>query len=216
MSGAYSLQAFRTTPNPHSHPFLRNVLGAEISAAPVRSGKLQYLPSPSLPSSPKSKSLIAKNRLNLRFPHLNTDYYTQIIKNLLSTLYPKNCPTCKIPLSKEISTRENVISWMERYNKNFRSINHSACVKDGKRNVRARNRWSGDGVHNQVSEGNQRIIQHSFIASCSYIRPENRILYLNEYSALKGLRVFGLKTRWKEKDREIAKCREGICSLNFA
>ncbi|WP_225913651.1 hypothetical protein [Leptospira yasudae] len=85
------------------------------------------------------------------------------------------------------------IPWMERYNKNFRSINHSARAKDGKRNVWARNRWSRDGVHNQVSEGNQRIIKHSFLASYSYIRPENSILYLNEYSALKGIRVYGLE-----------------------
>ncbi|WP_225913652.1 hypothetical protein [Leptospira yasudae] len=85
------------------------------------------------------------------------------------------------------------IPWMERYNKNFRSINHSARAKDGKRNVWARNRWSRDGVHNQVSEGNQRIIKYSFLASYSYIHPENSILYLNEYSALKGIRVYGLE-----------------------
>lgn len=110
MSGAYSFLTFRTTPNRHSNPFLRNVLGAKISTAPVRSGITTiYTPSPSLPSSSKSKSLTAKDRFSLRFPHLNTDYYTQITKNLLSILYPKNCPTCKIPLSKEVSTRENVI-----------------------------------------------------------------------------------------------------------
>lgn len=85
------------------------------------------------------------------------------------------------------------IPWMERYNVNFRSINHSARAKDGKRNVWARNRWSRDGINNQVSEGNQRIIKHSFIASYSYFKPENSTLYLNEYSALKAIRVYGLE-----------------------
>ncbi|PJZ39976.1 hypothetical protein CH370_18810 [Leptospira kmetyi] len=85
------------------------------------------------------------------------------------------------------------IPWMERYNKNFRSINHSARAKDGKRNVWARNRWSKNGVHNQVSEGNQRIIKYSFLASYSYFKPENSTLYLNEYSALKAIRVYGFE-----------------------
>ncbi|WP_423790001.1 transposase, partial [Leptospira kmetyi] len=371
-------------------------MGAEIATAPVRKESLQYIQfrsSSSSSKSPKSKSLTAKDRFNLKFPHLNTDYYTQITKNLLSTLYPKHCPACKVPLTKEVSTRENVIRcpqcnrldsrttgtplehlklplwvfsyiliesieifplglsasaicrklsvskntgtvlkrrlqifcsdliplireemvkdlkkawkgkklpesgdlkdsiegkpvvhtdtlalfsasqrangyrkrfkhkgqtasiyltdsvaeekgkyqigtlchtlaikggpvilssvpdqkqkslqplfdflpenvplfsdegipWMERYNKNFRSINHSARAKDGKRNVWARNRWSKDGVHNQVSEGNQRIIKYSFLASYSYFKPENSTLYLNEYSALKAIRVYGFE-----------------------
>ncbi|MCG6192330.1 hypothetical protein LFX25_03635 [Leptospira sp. FAT2] len=85
------------------------------------------------------------------------------------------------------------IPWMERYNKNFRSINHSKRAKDTKRNVWARNRWSENGIHTQVAEGTQRSIKYSFLASYSYIRPENSILYLNEYSALKGIRVYGLE-----------------------
>ncbi len=341
---------------------------------------------------PFPKKLTAKDRFNQKFPHLNTDYYTQITKNLLSTLYPKSCPDCKVPLSKEVSTRENVIRcpkcnylesrtsntplehlklplwvftylliesielfplglsasaicrklsvskntgtllkrrlqifcsdliplikdemvkdlkkawkgnklpesgdlkpfieglpvhtdtlalfsasqrangyrkrfkhkgqtasiyltdsvaeqrgkyqigtlchtiaikggpvilssvpdqkqkslqplfdflptdvplfsdeglpWMERYNVNFRSVNHSARAVDSKRNVCGKNRWSKDGIHSQVAEGNQRTIKYSFIASYSYIRPENSILYLNEYYSLKGLRVYGLE-----------------------
>ncbi|WP_246838584.1 hypothetical protein [Leptospira stimsonii] len=86
------------------------------------------------------------------------------------------------------------IPWMERYNVNFRSVNHSARAIDTKRNVWGKDRWSKDGIHSQVAEGNQRTIKYSFIASYSYIRPENSILYLNEYSALKGLRVYGLET----------------------
>ncbi|WP_235592139.1 hypothetical protein [Leptospira noguchii] len=85
------------------------------------------------------------------------------------------------------------LPWMERYNVNFRQINHSLRSVDTKRNVWGKNRWSKDGIHSQVAEGNQRTIKYSFIASYSYIRPENSILYLNEYSALKGLRVYGLE-----------------------
>ncbi|MBP7738343.1 MAG: hypothetical protein KA369_20380 [Spirochaetes bacterium] len=83
--------------------------------------------------------------------------------------------------------------WLKRYNDNHRSVNHSARAKDKKRNVWARDRWSKNGVHNQVAEGNQRIIKHAFITGYSYIRPEFSQLYLDEYSALKGLRVYGFE-----------------------
>ncbi|WP_225913389.1 hypothetical protein [Leptospira yasudae] len=89
--------------------------------------------------------------------------------------------------------------WMERYNVNFRQVNHSLRAVDTKRNVWGRNRWSKDGIHSQCAEGTQRSIKYSFLASYSYIRPENSILYLNEYSALKGLRVYGLERLIGEK-----------------
>ena len=82
--------------------------------------------------------------------------------------------------------------WMMRYNKNHRAINHSARAKDKKRNKWARNRWSKDGVNNQVAEGNQRMIKHAFLAAYSYFTPEYSPLYLNEYSVLKSLKVYGL------------------------
>ncbi|WP_232380716.1 hypothetical protein [Leptospira ainlahdjerensis] len=62
------------------------------------------------------------------------------------------------------------IPWMERYHKNFRSINHSKRAKDTKRNVWGRNRWSENGIHTQVAEGTRRSIKYSFLASYSYIR----------------------------------------------
>ncbi|WP_235594555.1 hypothetical protein [Leptospira santarosai] len=396
-SGAYSFLTFRNPPNSESRAFLQKTLGSTVlQPAPCKKEfLLAHDPQQNRISSTKPfpKKLTAKDRFNQKFPHLNTDYYTQITKNLLSTLYPKSCPTCKVPLSKEVSTRENVIRcpkcnylesrtsgtplehlklplwvfsyiliesielfplglsasaicrklsvskntgtllkrrlqifcsdliplikdemvkdlkkawkgkklpetgdlkpfiegkpvvhtdtltlfsasqrangyrkrfkhkgqtasiyltdsvaeergkyqigtlchtiaikggpvilssvpdqkqktlqplfdflptdvplfsdegipWMERYNVNFRSVNHSARAIDTKRNVWAKNRWSKDGIHSQVAEGNQRTIKYSFIASYSYIRPENSILYLNEYSALKGLRVYGLE-----------------------
>jgi transposase-like protein len=81
--------------------------------------------------------------------------------------------------------------WVSRYFPNHRAINHSARAKDKKRSKWARNRWSKNGVHNQVAEGNQRIVKMSFLAAYGYFRPEYSQLYLNEYSALKSIRAVG-------------------------
>lgn len=85
------------------------------------------------------------------------------------------------------------IPWMGRYNRNFRSVNHSARAKDGKRNVWAKERYSKFGVSNQVSEGIQRSVKYSFLATYNYFKPENGQLYLNEFSALKAIRVYGIE-----------------------
>ena len=49
--------------------------------------------------------------------------------------------------------------FLKRYNMNHRAINHSARAKDKKRSVWARNRWSKDGVNNQVAESFQRVVK---------------------------------------------------------
>ena len=87
--------------------------------------------------------------------------------------------------------------WLSRYNQNHRAVNHSARAKDKKRNVWARNRWSREGVHNQVAEGTQRIVKASFLAAYGYFNPKYSQLYLNEYSALKAIRVYGLESLLK-------------------
>ncbi len=84
--------------------------------------------------------------------------------------------------------------WLSRYNRNHRAVNHSARAQDSKRSVWARNRWSKNGVHDQAAEGFQRILKHSFISGYSYIRPQFSRLYLNEYAALKNIRVYSLDT----------------------
>ncbi len=84
--------------------------------------------------------------------------------------------------------------WLSRYYPNHRAINHSARAKDKKRSKWARNRWSKNGVHNQVAEGNQRMVKMSFLAAYGYFRPEYSQLYLNEYSALKSIRAIGFDT----------------------
>ncbi|AOP33034.1 hypothetical protein A0128_03645 [Leptospira tipperaryensis] len=111
MAGAYLFLTFRTLLNPN--PFLRNVRGAAIFTAPVRNKFLKYIPTSSY-SSPNPKSPTAKDRFTQKFPRLNIDKYTRISKNLLSNPYSKNSPDCKISLSKEVSTRENVICCPER------------------------------------------------------------------------------------------------------
>ncbi|ABJ79652.1 Hypothetical protein LBL_2249 [Leptospira borgpetersenii serovar Hardjo-bovis str. L550] len=73
---------------------------------------------------------------------------------------------------------------------NHRSVNHSARSKDI-RYKWAKDRWSKNGVHNQVAEGFQRLLKTAF-ASYYYIRPENSTRYLNEFSFLKNAQVFGL------------------------
>ncbi|EQA52430.1 ISXO2-like transposase domain protein [Leptospira kmetyi serovar Malaysia str. Bejo-Iso9] len=80
--------------------------------------------------------------------------------------------------------------WLWGIYKNHRSVNHSAKSKEGRYRW-ARDRWSKNGVHSQVAEGNQRLLKTSFGTYC-YLRPENSTLYLNEFSFLKNARVLGL------------------------
>ena len=49
-------------------------------------------------------------------------------------------------------------------------------------------------MHNQVAEGTQRIVKASFLAAYGYFNPKFSQLYLNEYSALKGIRTYGLES----------------------
>ncbi len=98
-----------------------------------------------------------------------------------------------IPRNAAIMTDEGT-PWLSRYYPNHRAINHSARAKDKKRSTWARNRWSKNGVHNQVAEGNQRVIKHAFLSAYGYFTPKYSQLYLNEYSALKALRLHGIDT----------------------
>ncbi len=87
--------------------------------------------------------------------------------------------------------------WLSRLNESHRTINHNARAKNLNRNVWAKNRWSCNGVHSQVAEGNQRVLKTS-LRNYSYISPKYSQLYLDEFSALKGIKVYGLV--------ELAKC----------
>ncbi|WP_241547886.1 transposase [Leptospira stimsonii] len=91
--------------------------------------------------------------------------------------------------------------FLSRSFKNHKTINHSARAKNGKRNVWARDRWSKNSVSNAASDGTQRSVKYSFLASYNYFRPESSQLFLNEFSALKAIRVYGLErllSVWKD------------------
>uniref|UniRef100_UPI00398953FB transposase n=1 Tax=Leptospira santarosai TaxID=28183 RepID=UPI00398953FB len=94
-----------------------------------------------------------------------------------------------LPLRTPVFT-DSAYQFLWNVYKNHRQINHSAHSKDVRYRW-ARNRWSKNGVHNQVAEGNQRLLKTAFSSYC-YIRPENSTRYLNEFSFLKNAHVFGL------------------------
>lgn len=81
-------------------------------------------------------------------------------------------------------------SWLWGVYRNHRTVNHSARSKDNRFRW-ARNRYSKNGIHSQVAEGNNRLLKIAF-ASYGWIKPEYSILYLNEFSFIKNANVFGL------------------------
>ncbi|EMO73397.1 transposase [Leptospira santarosai] len=94
-----------------------------------------------------------------------------------------------LPLRTPVFT-DSAYQFLWNVYKNHRQINHSAHSKDIRYRW-ARNRYSKLGVHNQVAEGNNRLLKTAFSSYC-YIRPENSTRYLNEFSFLKNAHVFGL------------------------
>ncbi|TGL49732.1 transposase, partial [Leptospira wolffii] len=94
-----------------------------------------------------------------------------------------------LPTSTPLFTDQGY-PWLWGIYRNHRSVNHSARSKDNRFRF-ARNRWSKNGVHNQVAEGNHRVLKTAF-ASYGYIQPKYSQLYLNEFSFIKNANVFGL------------------------
>ncbi|TGM99462.1 transposase [Leptospira dzoumogneensis] len=114
-------------------------------------------------------------------------FFTSVSNQKAETLGPlikEHLPTCT-PLFTDQG-----YPWLWGVYRNHRSVNHSARSKDNRFRW-ARNRWSKNGVHNQVAEGNHRVLKTAF-ASYGYIRPEYSQLYLNEFSFIKNANVFGL------------------------
>ena len=95
-----------------------------------------------------------------------------------------------IPLSTIVFTDEGY-PFLKGIYRNHRMINHSAKSKD-KRYRWARNRWSKNGINNQVAEGNQSNLKSAFKAY-SYFRPEYAPFYLSEYSMMSNIRAYGLE-----------------------
>ena len=104
----------------------------------------------------------------------------QTLRPLLDKYIPKDVP---------VFTDEGY-KFYYRINRNHRMVNHNRKSSDP-RYKWARNRWSINGVHNQVAEGNHRNLKYNFTAGYSYIRPEFSQLYLNEYAFWKSLKYYG-------------------------
>ncbi|WP_157210579.1 transposase [Turneriella parva] len=104
----------------------------------------------------------------------------QTLRRLLDKYIPKDVP---------VFTDEGYKFYF-RINKNHRMVNHNRKSSDPRYRW-ARNRWSINGVHNQVAEGNHRNLKYNFIAGYSYITPKYSQLYLNEYAFWKNLKYYG-------------------------
>jgi hypothetical protein len=103
--------------------------------------------------------------------------------------------------------------WLKRYNYNHRSVNHSKRAKDKNRNKWGRDRWSCKGVHSQTAEGFQRVLKHSFLAGYGYIRPKYSQLYLNEWSALKAIKLYGIDRLIDQREeRDCVNTAQPICT----
>ncbi|WP_232371401.1 transposase [Leptospira ainazelensis] len=96
----------------------------------------------------------------------------------------------QLPFSTPLFTDEGY-PWLFGVYKNHRSVNHSAKSKDNRYKF-AKNRWCKDGVHNQVAEGNHRLVKAAFSAY-GYIRPQFSQLYLDEFSFLKNANLLGFE-----------------------
>ncbi len=125
----------------------------------------------------------------------------ETIRPLLDKYIPKDVPVFS----------DSGYRFYFRINKNHRMVNHDRRSADPRYKF-ARNRWCLNGVHNQVAEGNHRILKWNFTAGYGYIRPEYSQLYLNEYAFWKNVKYFG----WdklilsEEENRKVAAERKKI------
>ncbi|WP_246834186.1 transposase [Leptospira bourretii] len=115
--------------------------------------------------------------------------------NTLGTLLRKT-----VPYESPLFSDEGY-PWLWGIYKKHRTVNHQAHSKD-KRYKFAKNRWSKFSIHNQVAEGNQRLLKSAFSAYC-YIKPTYSQLYLHELSFYKSIKAVGM-------DRLVTAHREGV------
>lgn len=127
------------------------------------------------------------------------------VGTLVNTLGIKRGPTFydSIPNSKAETVNPILFKYIPVHNPiftdmgyslpsmNHRKVNHSRKSMD-KRYRWARQRWSKNGIHNNVAEGKNGILKRSF-GSYVWINPKYSTLYLNEYSFLGNLRYFTLE-----------------------
>ena len=89
---------------------------------------------------------------------------------------------------------------------NHRTINHSLKSSD-KRNKWSRERWSKNGIHNNVAEGKNGILKRSF-GSYVWINPKHSRLYLNEYSFLANLKYYSLEDLLPPESQPVGSVKE--------
>lgn len=82
---------------------------------------------------------------------------------------------------------------------NHRTVNHSRKSAD-KRFKWARNRFSKNGIHNNVAEGRNGVLKRSFSAY-GWIDPKHSNLYLSEFSFFSNLRHFSVEDLLPDESR---------------
>jgi ISXO2-like transposase domain len=131
----------------------------------------------------------------------------ETLRPLLDNYVPKDAP---------IFTDEGY-KFYYRINRNHRMVNHSRKSED-KRFKWARNRWSINGIHNQVAEGNHRNLKWHFTAGYTYIKPEYSQLYLNEYAFWKNVKYYGwdklIRTEAENKSAAESRRSESLSEAN--
>ncbi|MCG6195128.1 transposase [Leptospira sp. FAT2] len=127
-------------------------------------------------------------------------FFTSISNTKADTIGPLLVE--QLPYSTPLFTDEGY-PWLFGVFKNHRSVNHNAKSKDARYKL-AKNRWCRDGVHNQVAEGNHRLVKAAFSAY-GYIRPEFSQLYFDEFSFLKNANILGLDSLGSRRSEEILK-----------
>lgn len=83
--------------------------------------------------------------------------------------------------------------------KNHRTVNHSRKSSD-KRYKWARNRFSKNGIHNNVAEGKNAVLKKAFGAH-TWINPKHSNLYLTEFAFNANLRYFSLDDLLPDESR---------------
>ena len=104
--------------------------------------------------------------------------------------------------------------FLYRLNRNHRMINHSARSPD-RRWQWARDRWSKNGVHSQVAEGNGRLLKQAFSAY-GWVSPEYSPLYLNEYSFIKSSSYYSMEEIARATRRQKGVHSSGVSSEGHA
>jgi hypothetical protein len=112
-------------------------------------------------------------------------FYDSIPNQTMETVIPKIFS--KIPYHTPLFTDQGY----SLPSKNHRTVNHSRKSSD-KRYKWARNRFSKNGVHNNVAEGKNAVLKKAFGAH-TWINPRFSNLYLTEFAYNANLRYFSLE-----------------------